>query len=160
VPTVFVPLRRLEAEALAAGRADVAARPGYAATPGLLRAHGLLEPAGEEADYTALAYAGAAALRNGDPLRLVAAVWEDEPAPAGDPDDGLGRVLLSHVRWERVSALFCDEPVNLPALERARRMGAGLDLEQILDSGEIESLLDACDLLWYDPAELARLPSH
>lgn len=157
--TVFVPLRRVEAEALAAGRADGAARPGHAATPGLLRAHGLLEAAGEEANYTALAYAGAAALRNADPLRLVAAVSADEPTPDGDPDDPFGRVLISHLRWERVSALFCDDPANLPALDRARRLGAGLDLEQILESGEIESLLDGCDLLWYDPGELDRLPS-
>src|SRR4051794_5209468 len=114
MPTVFLPLRRAQADALAAGRADDVPRSGHAATSALLRAHGLVEPAQEEADYTALSYAGVAALLAGDPLRLVAAVSGESAGSDGNPNDPFGRVVLSRLCWDDVSALFCDEPANLP----------------------------------------------
>jgi len=56
-----------------------------------------------------------------------------------------------------VTSLFADEPDSAERLVRARGLAAGLEFEAVVDADEIESLLDASDLLWFAPSELDRL---
>lgn len=155
---VFVPLDRSRAAELAANGSLTGDRLGHATTPGLLRAHDFSAP-DEDAHYTALAYAGVSALLAGtETFRMVLAV--ELPVLPTDADDGdpFGRVRVPAVTWGQVQALFADEPESVPALTRARHLVAGRSLEEVVDDPEVEELLDACDLLWFAPEELSRLP--
>ncbi len=129
----------------------------HRATPGLLRAHDLTSDA-EDAEYTALAYAGVSALLAGtDRGRLVvAAEVAGEPA-AGDPDDPFGRVSIERLALSEVVSLFADDPDSADRIARARALADGLSFDEAVDADEIESLLDTSDLLWFAPSELDRL---
>jgi hypothetical protein len=127
----------------------------HAVTPGLLRAHDL-GAGDEDAEYTALAYAGVTALLTGsDPLRLVLAA-ELAVLPGGE--DGFGRVELDGLGWTQVTALFADESGSADRVARARTLATGRDFDQVVDDVRIEALLDDSDLLWFAPTELDRLP--
>ncbi|HET9650414.1 MAG TPA: hypothetical protein VFP34_19575 [Microlunatus sp.] len=154
---VYVPLAQDEALRLRAAGVLEGPWLGHAATPGLLRAHDLTGEE-EDAEYTALAYAGVTSLLSGAAsLRLVLAT-ETADASVLDPDDAFGRVSVPRLRWAAVSSLFADEADSAERLARARRLVDRLDFEQAVDSEQIEELLDASDLLWFAPEELERLP--
>ena len=150
----YVPLDRQRARSLR----DSGTLPGpvaaHAVTPALLRAHDLTA-SDEDAEYTALAYAGVSALLTGsDPLRLVLAADVD----ATDSDDPFGRVDLVGLGWTQVVSLFADEAGSSGRIAEARERAVAADLETAVDDVRVESLLDACDLLWFSPDELDRLP--
>jgi hypothetical protein len=155
---VYVPLGRRQALRLRESGGLAGPLPGHAVTPALLEAHDLA-PDAEDADYTALAYAGVSALLTGeDPLRLVVAA-EIDPAPDADhPDDAFGRITLGRLDWSRVSSLFADEAASAERIARAREAAAGLSFAEAVDAEQVEVLLDECDLLWFAPDELDRLP--
>lgn len=155
---VYVPLDRRQALRLREAGALAGPLPGHAATPALLAAHDL-GPDADDADYTALAYAGVSGLLTGkDPLRLVVAA-EIDPAPDADhPDDAFGRITIDRLDWSRVSSLFADETASAERIARARALAAGLSLVEAVDAEQVEVLLDECDLLWFAPEELDRLP--
>jgi Family of unknown function (DUF6912) len=155
---VYVPLSRERARELR--RTGVLDGPlqAHAATPGLLRAHDLGADA-EDAEYTALAYAGISALLLGDDqLRLVVAAQIDPGSPMTAGDDAFGRVRIDRLAWSTVSALFADSPESTNRISRARTL-APVSFEAALDDEEVEALLDASDLLWFAPEELDRLPA-
>jgi hypothetical protein len=155
---VYVPLARHQARRLRDSGVLVGPLTAHAVTAGLLRAHDLSGDA-EDADYTALAYAGVSALlASGDPLRLVVAAEVDQEVADDDPDDAFGRVTIGRLDWSRVSSLFVDEAASTDRIAQARSLAAGLELEAVVDAEEVEALLDASDLLWFAPAELDRLP--
>jgi hypothetical protein len=129
-----------------------------AATASLLRAHDLSAGMEEDADYTALAYAGVLALlETAEPLRLVLAA-DVEPSQLDDLGGDFGEVALHDVRWDQVRAFFADESASRDAIVQARALAAGMTLAETVDQPEIESLLDGCDLLWFAPDELVDLP--
>jgi len=66
-------------------------------------------------------------------------------------------VSLDQLAFSQVTSLFADEPDSAERLVRARGLAAGLEFEAVVDADEIESLLDASDLLWFAPSELDRL---
>lgn len=156
---IFVPLTRDQAATLAE-TGEIAPVRAHAVTAGLLDGHELGE-AGEEADYTALAYAGVSALLDGaDPLRLVLAADLPRLPAQPDrtaPDDPFGRIVLPRLAWSEVTAVFADEPASAARVSRARAMAAGRTFEDVVDDPEVEALLDACDLLWFLPEELSAV---
>ena len=129
----------------------------HCVTPGLLRAHEMTADT-EDAEYTALAYAGVTALlAMAGRRRLVVAAEVPAEPPAEDPNDPFGRVSLDRLSFSQVTSLFADEPDSVERLVRARALAAGLSFEAVVDADEIESLVDASDLLWFAPSELDRL---
>jgi hypothetical protein len=154
--SIFVPVSHLQAHAMVAGALHSGAA--HAATPALLQAHDLSAAMSEEADYTALAYAGVRALLEmAGPVRLVLAADVDADQ-AEDEGGTFGEITVSELRWNQVSALFADETASCKVIAEARVLAAGLTLAAAIDSEAIESLLDRCDLLWFSPDELAELP--
>lgn len=154
---VYVPLSREQAARLRQrGSLDgpVAA---HTATAALLRAHDLAADS-EDAQYTALAYAGVSALlATEDPLRLVVAAEIAESPANDDPDDPFGRVQLAGLAWTSVTSLFADDPVSAKRVDRARKLADDLDFAAVVDDEQIEALLDESDLLWFAPSELGSL---
>jgi hypothetical protein len=153
----YVPLGVDQARLLRQSGALDGPLPAHCVTPGLLRAHDLTADT-EDAEYTALAYAGVSALLTSAdwPRIVVAAEVSGEPT-AEDPYDPFGRVSLDRLAFSQITSLFADEPDSAERLARARGLAAGLDFEEVVDTHEIESLLDASDLLWFAPSELDRL---
>jgi len=153
----YVPISAEQARLLRSSGALDGPLPAHCVTPGLLRAHDLTADA-EDAEYTALAYAGVSALLTmGARRRLVVAAEVSAEPAAGDPSDPFGRVSLDQLAFSQVTSLFADEPDSAERLVRARGLAAGLEFEAVVDADEIESLLDASDLLWFAPSELDRL---
>ncbi|MFP5283352.1 MAG: DUF6912 family protein [Actinomycetes bacterium] len=156
---VFLPSTRTVAERLREGSGTPAPQVGYAATAGLRRAHGLGPAETEEAEYTALAYAGAAALVAAEePVRLVLAAEVAEDRLTGGPRPDLGEVVVSGLGWGDVVALFLDDRDSRAAVARARAAVAGQALVDAVETEPVRALLEEVDLLWYDPAELDHLP--
>ena len=81
-----------------------------------------------------------------------------EVAAVEEAADPFGRVELGRLSWSQVRSLFADEAGSAERLAECRRSAAGLALEQAVDDERIETLLDECDLLWFAPEELDRLP--
>jgi hypothetical protein len=155
---VYVPLGRRQARRLRDSGMLDGPLAAHAVTPALLRAHDLSVDT-DDADYTALAYAGVSALLAGeDPLRLVVAAEVDSEPDTDEPEDPFGRVTIARLVWSRVSSLFADETVSAGRLTRARGEAAGMSFEEAVDAEGVEALLDASDLLWFAPEELDRLP--
>lgn len=146
---IFAPLTRVQARALHEGaRLDLL---GHAATASLLAAAEL--PAGEEADFAALSYAGVRALSlQGDALRMVVAV-EVEDRRVRDLADAYGSVEVTDVAWSDVLALFTDDPDGADLVARARASARGLGMDEALDQPAVGDLLTGADLLWFDPLE-------
>ena len=74
----------------------------------------------------------------------------------GDGND-VGEVVVGGLAWPQVQSLFADEPEATAILARARSAAAGLDLADALALDEVDGLLAAYDLLWFDPQELDQL---
>jgi hypothetical protein len=155
--TVYVPVERARAQQLAAGGPALSA-PGYAVTSALREAHGLAADEDEDAGFTALTYAGLAALLHTPGLRLVLAadVAADQVRPA-EPDSPFGLVEVSGLRWDQVLALFADDPDAADDLTRAHALAAGRGLDEVADDDRVSDLVDTWDLLWFAPQELAQL---
>jgi hypothetical protein len=154
--TVFFAVSRDRAERLREGATYDG--PGHAPSPVLLSAHDLSP--GDDADYTALAYAGVAALQQAkpdeveaEPVRLVLAA-DLPPSQVHDRQDPYGMVDLSGVRWDQVTALFADEVASAPVIAEARGLAGVRPLAEVVDDPDVERLLDSVDLLWFAPAEL------
>lgn len=156
VVTVFVPVDRGRAESLAAGGEALSGH-GHAATPALLAAHDLGPADDEDGGYTALGYAGLAALLRAPGLRLVLAADVAAGQVDVDPASPFGEVSVRALRWDQVQALFADEPGALTDLDRARALVAGRDLAAAAEDEEVLALVDGWDLLWYAPQELGDL---
>lgn len=156
---VFLPGARAEAAELREAGSDAVARTGYAATADLQREQGLGPGETEDAEYAALTYAGGAALvANEEPLRLVLAAEVVPERVSPGVHRGLGQVQVQGLRWGEVIAVFLDDVAAREAVAQARAAVRGLDVAEALDSDPVHALLDTADLLWYDPAELDRLP--
>ncbi|HET7476492.1 MAG TPA: hypothetical protein VFJ97_10800 [Dermatophilaceae bacterium] len=157
---IFVPLSRAEARSLRDG--DIGCSSdwvGQMGTPALMAAHDLEADMTEDADYTALRYAGIRALMaTHDALRLVAAI----DVPAADlsikSSDPYGEARASRIRWSLVTALFADEPATAPVVAEARAtLTSGASIADALDNPAVLTLADEYDLLWFAPAELDSL---
>ena len=155
--TVYVPIERERAQQLAGGGAPLSA-PAHAVTPALREAHGLAADEDEDAGFTALTYAGLAALLRTPGLRLVlAADVAADQVHAAEPDSPFGLVEVSGLRWDQVLALFADEPGAADDLTRAHALAAGRGLDEVADDDRVSDLVDSWDLLWFAPQELAQL---
>lgn len=149
----FVPVSAAQLSAWAGAGVLTGETAAFAVTAEMTAAFGLDDPAGEEAEYTALAIASIAALlRHG---RRLIAVADTEPALAvGEAD--FGTVLVSDVPWTRLTALFADEP-EVPVVAAAARAVPGLSLAEAWDHPAVTTMLSQGDLLWYGPGEWSSL---
>lgn len=131
-------------------------RVGFAATQELLDAAGFGPRDAEDAGYTALSHAGVAAvLAEPGEQRLVLAAGLETIT---DLDDPYGAVRVSDLSWDRVWALYYDEPEAAPAVRKATAaVGPTESVADALTHPEVGALLDDHDLLWYDPTELDQL---
>lgn len=157
---LFLPITRAEAALLRDGRA-VTDRAAHAATPALLRAHAFDHDSLEDAEFTALTYAGVhAVLETVQPggLRLVLAAEVPASDATADPGDPYGQVRVRQLRWTSVRALFADEPAARAALALAVTEAAGLPLAEAVALPAVDVLVDEHDLLWFAPEELDHLP--
>jgi hypothetical protein len=155
---VYVPATVAEAAALRDG-GTLPDRRGSAVTPALLSAAGFTPKDAEDAGYTALCHAGVQALLAGPDQvgerRLVLAADADG---ARDLDDPYGAVAVTGLTWDRVWALYLDEPEAAAAVRKAAAaVRPGEPVADAIDRAEVGALLDDHDLLWYDPTELDRL---
>ena len=155
--TVYVPVERERAQRLAAGGPPLSV-PAYAVTSALRDAHGLAPDEDEDAGFTALTYAGLAALLRAPGRRLVlAADVAADQVRAAEPGSPFGAVEVTGLRWDQVLALFADEPGAADDLTRAHALAAGRGLDEVADDDRVSDLVDAWDLLWFAPQELAQL---
>ena len=160
---VFLPAPRARARALRSG-ADLGGWIGYSPAAAANGAPVEADASEEELSYAVLNLAGVAALTdpdNADPLRLVlvADVPADQVAVATDGvgEDPVMAVSLGDLRWQAVRALYCDEPEAAELVEAARHAVRGRSLTAAMITPAVADLLDAHDLLWFDPTELDRL---
>ena len=157
VVTVYLPVDRERARQLASGGPWLTA-PAYAVTPALRGAHDLTPDQDEDAGFTALGYAGLAALLRGTGPRLVLAADVDAAQVLlTDADSPFGLVEVGDLRWDQVLALFADEPAAADDLARAHALAAGRELVDVADDEQVLALVDAWDLLWFAPQELPQL---
>ena len=155
--TVYLPVEREQAQQLAAGGPGLTG-PAFTATPALLEAHGLTSSADEDAAFTALSYAGLAALlRASGPRLVLAADVSDTQVHAAEAADPFGLVEVRDLRWDQVLALFADEPAAAEDLGRAHALTGGRSLAEVAEDEHVLDLVDAWDLLWFAPQELAQL---
>jgi Family of unknown function (DUF6912) len=152
---VFVPITWDEAVALRSG-ASADRYQGCAVTPSLIASMDA-DTLIEEAEYSALSYAGALALVL-KPIspRLVAAA-EVQGEQLTDLGGSLGEVHLRGLTWHQVRALFSDEPAAMEAVRLAGEVVAGQNLAAALATPEVGAVLDEYDLLWFAPDELDQL---
>ena len=158
---VFVPMSRKRARALCDAGSVVGPFDGHAATPSLMAGHEYDESLLEDAEYTALAFAGVAALTGADdvdPLRLVLAA--ELPPTLLEVTDGsvLGAVQVHDLPWNAVRALFSDEPGAASAVATARTAAAGRSVDEALTMSVVVDVFENHDLLWFAPEELDQLP--
>ncbi|GAB3759498.1 DUF6912 family protein [Microlunatus parietis] len=156
---VYVPATVAEAAALRDG-GTLPDRRGSAVTPALLAAAGFTPKDAEDAGYTALTHAGVQALLLGldessGERRLLLAADADR---AKDLDDPYGAVEVTGLTWDRVWALYLDEPEAAAAVRQAAAaVRPGEPVAEAIGRPEVGALLDDHDLLWYDPTEVDRL---
>ncbi|MFC7618940.1 DUF6912 family protein [Microlunatus sp. GCM10028923] len=155
---IYVPASVAEATGLRDG-GTLPNRRGSAVTPALLAAAGFTPKDAEDAGYTALSHAGVQALLTGDDAaggrRLVLAADAGRVTDLADP---YGAVEVTGLTWDRVWALYLDEPDAAEAVRKAAAVvRPGESVADALDRPEVGALLDDHDLLWYDPTELDRL---
>lgn len=155
---VYVPATAAEAVRLRDG-GSMPDRQGSAVTPALLAAAGFTPKDADDAGYTALCHAGVQALLAGPEAagerRLVLAADADR---ATDLDDPYGAVEVTGLTWDRVWALYLDEPDAAASVRKAAAaVQPGESVAAAIGRPEVGALLDDHDLLWYDPTELDRL---
>ncbi|GAA2108342.1 hypothetical protein GCM10009841_28740 [Microlunatus panaciterrae] len=150
---------------------------GFAATPEMMSAHGLRPADLEDAEYTALTYAGVQALLEPDTDQLRLVVAAEPPASysstASDSSTGsdsstvsdrgsgadaeTGAQQVSRLRWQDIQALFVDEPAAADAVRAARAAASGRSLTQALELPVVDDLINTHDLLWHLPQELDQI---
>ncbi len=156
---IFVPLSSAQLAALVASgelRAEVA---GFTATTALRRDAEIGPSDDEEADFVAFGYAAAAAVAltsTVDPGRTVIAVESEPGAATIRDDDPQGHAVVTSVRWPAVTAVYLDEPAAAAAVAQSRDATAGLAPDDAYDHPSMQTLLDAHDLLWHLPSEVAH----
>jgi hypothetical protein len=143
---VFVPVTPQLLAEWAGGAVLGPELPGIAATDGLCEAFGVTDA--EESERIALLVASVAGLA-AHGQRLVAVVSAAaEPRADGDPD--FGEVSLPATGFDRVSAIFADEPQTAALAAVAV---AGLPLAQAWEHPAVTALLSDVDLLWHGAGE-------
>lgn len=152
--TVFVPVTPEQLRGLAEGAAPTAGLipdHAFAATAELTSEFGYGPDEDEEADYAAQSLAGVQALLQGQPRVVLAAECEATPAePAGH-----GTVHVDALSWQRVKAIFVDEP---EAVEAARSLAtelAGQSIETAWEQDLVRQFVAEHELLWFATQEFA-----
>ncbi len=148
---MFCPLSDEELRSLAAGEA-LRELDAHAVTPGFRNTFGFGDADDEEAERTAMYVAGLAGLL-ANRRRLVAVAETNATDRAGD----LGEVLIDELRFNRVTALFADDPANTQVVSDAGATLTGMGLSQAWDAPEHEHLLQIIDMLWHGPEEWPAL---
>ena len=115
----------------------------------------------EDADYSALCYAGVRALvATSETLRLVVAFDLPASTLSGASGDPYGEVNVLDLQWTQVTALFADEPASADRVRAARvALGRGVAVAQAMELPVVVELVDEADLLWFAPTELDSVPS-
>lgn len=120
----------------------------HAVTPSFRATFGFDGADDEESERTAMYMAGLAGLLK-NRRRLVAVAETSATDQAGE----LGEVLIEELRFNRVTALFADDPANAKDVSDAQSALAGMGLSPAWDAPEHEHLLQIIDLLWHGPEE-------
>ena len=158
---VFVAMSRERARALRDAGSIAGPLGGHAATPSLMAAQDYDESLLEDAEYTALAFAGVAALTEAgeaDILRLVLAAELPPSLVQVSVDSDLGAVQVHDLPWKAVQALFSDESGSAAAVASARTAAVGRSVAEAFTMPAVVDVFENHDLLWFAPEELDRLP--
>ncbi|WP_425308693.1 hypothetical protein AADG42_08030 [Ammonicoccus fulvus] len=150
-PMVFVPVTPGEVRPLRSGD-DLAAGSAYAATREFREHFDYAADADEDADYAAQVFASLRCVIEGLD-RCVLAVEVDR-LPASEGAIEFGEVAAPVVRWQKVRAIFVDDPASRPGIRAYAATAAGRALAEVWsDDAAVRLTLDH-DLLWFDPTEL------